>query len=137
MALVNYGNWQTIRPSEWEFEFFTPHEMRQRDTGIVVVDPVFMAKLVKFRREVGLPLRVNSYYRSPEYDARIGGKGAHTTGQAIDLGCHTMTAFRCIEVAPRFFTRIGIMQKGPLPGRFLHLDMLAGDKYPSPRVWSY
>lgn len=54
-----------------------------------MMDPDFLLKLDELRKAVGFKLTINSSYRTPEYNKRIGGsKGSkHMEGIAADLKC--------------------------------------------------
>lgn len=71
-----------------------------------------MNKLDAARELAGVPFVLNSAYRSPAWDRARGrsGRGAHTTGCAVDIRCNTsanrMKIVRaCLDAG---FTRIGI-----------------------------
>jgi uncharacterized protein YcbK (DUF882 family) len=137
--LVNLGPYSTAKThtwgigQSWRWPDFTPYELRQRQTGVVVIDPAFMDQLQELRDAYGKPMLVTSYYRSPEYNdvvSSTGRTGPHTTGRAVDIavsGIHTAAlTFHAYQLG---FTGFGWQQKGA--GRFLHLDTL------EPRSWSY
>ena len=69
-------------------------------------------KLDAARELAGIPFVLNSAYRSPAWDRARGrsGRGAHTTGCAVDIRCNTsanrMKIVRACLAAG--FTRIGI-----------------------------
>jgi len=107
--------------------------------GKADMDHEFMELLVDMRVEAGFPFPLSSAYRCPEYNSRVsdtGRNGPHTTGKSVDVKVYGKRAHRlmCIALASGI-TGIGIMQKGPHEGRFLHLDTLTGDTRPWP--WSY
>jgi len=96
--------------------------------------------LDKVRTDVGVPLKVNSGYRCPDYNASIsstGRTGPHTTGLAVDFGVAGGSAHQLLVAAGKLdkFTGIGIHQRGPFHGRFIHLDILT--EGPRPWVWTY
>jgi uncharacterized protein YcbK (DUF882 family) len=72
------------------------------------------------RELAGIPLVINSAYRSPEWDRARGrsGTGAHTLGRAIDIRCNTdRNRFKIIAALLRAgFTRIGIAKT------YIHAD---------------
>ena len=82
---------------------------------------VFM--LDALRSLMGLPLPINSGYRSPAHNASVGGapKSAHMEGLAVDIGTTKLTKAQrmaLITYAIQLnFTGIGIAQT------FIHLDM--------------
>ena len=125
--------------------YLTPHftvdEMKCKGTGICTMDEVFMELLEQIRQEYGKPMIVTSGYRAPEYNAKIaksGSKGPHTYGQAADLHLIGADANAVIKIALELgMTGIGIKQKGPHKGRFVHLDNLPNGEHPRPWIWSY
>ena len=132
--LVDFGRWNNDEiMSKWHWPLFTPYEMRQRENGIVIIQPEFMDLLQDLRNTFGHPMPVSSYYRSPEYNASIsrsGLDGPHTTGRAIDIKVSGYNVALLTSAAVALgFTGFGWQQKGG--GRFLHLDTL------EPRSWSY
>ena len=105
------------------------------------MDEIFIQELDKLRFTLNFPLKVNSGYRCPEYNARVsnsGRNGPHTTGRAVDLGISGEDALSLIKASfLHTFTGIGVNQKGPVGGRFIHLDTLSTPEYPRPNLWSY
>ena len=103
------------------------------------MDDEFMELVGRLREIEMRPLIVVSAYRCPEHNQRCsttGASGPHTTGKAIDISDAGETAYNLVQSALDLgFTGIGIQQKGPWRGRFIHLDILEGDK--RPRIWSY
>ena len=76
--------------------------------------------------------------RTPEHDKAIKGANVHPSGEAVDIGVSGERAYHLIRLAPAMgFTGIGINQRGPYKGRFVHLDTLDDDDHPRPRIWSY
>lgn len=119
--------------SRWQY--FTEEELGNSDK----MDNDFMSSLVLIRRLAGFPFIVTSAYRTPEHNAEIsttGLIGPHTTGKAADILISGERAFTLLKLAlTNGFTGIGIKQKGPYKGRFIHLDTVASDL--RPRCWSY
>lgn len=60
----------------------------------VKVSPELVAKLEKLRQVVGRPIKINSGYRSPEYNKKVGGAkhSQHMDGRAADIIVEGMTA---------------------------------------------
>lgn len=124
-----------------EWEHFTLDEFKCKHCGENKMDPHFIDKLEALRLRSGIPLKVTSGYRCPEYNKKVshtGLTGPHTTGHAADLAVSRHQAFAVLESAFKLggFTGIGVNQKGE--GRFLHLDDLEEPEHaPRPTVWSY
>ena len=115
---------------------FSARELASPDTGEHRMNEQFMERLEAMRVELGFQLLVTSAYRSPEHNAKVGGKpgSAHQIGRAVDISIGYERAFRLVAAAiAHGFTGIGVSQKGR--SRFIHLDDMEGDN--RPRIWSY
>lgn len=93
----------------------------------------FLLKLDEARERAGIPFVINSAYRSPEHNAKIGGKpnSSHLKGLAVDISV-TNSRQRFIVLNALLnvgFTRIGIADT------FLHVD-LSTDKSQQV-IWTY
>lgn len=78
------------------------------------------------RDEIGEPLRINSAYRHPAYNKKVGGKPAsqHLTASAADITCKSKTPKQLAAIVEKL-----IVQKklwfggiGIYPG-FVHVDI--------------
>ena len=80
----------------------------------------FLEMLDAAREQAGIPLRVNSGYRTPEHNAAVGGvpDSAHTRGWAADIAAGTLEQkIRIVRAARSVgFNRFGIYDT------FVHLD---------------
>jgi uncharacterized protein YcbK (DUF882 family) len=80
----------------------------------------FMNKLDRVRETAGIPLVINSAYRTVEHEKRQGraGTSAHTVRCAVDIRCNTdANRFKIIKAALEVgFTRIGVAKT------FIHVD---------------
>ncbi len=107
------------------------------------MDPDFMRKLDNVRAAVGVPFKVTSGYRCPEYNAEIsttGEDGPHTTGRAVDIAMHGPQVWKTLaECRGRGIYGVGLKQHGDHASRFMHLDDLEpqDSKGPRPWVWTY
>ena len=127
--------------TDWsKYPNFSESEFRCSHTGECRMDEEFMDRLQRMRTEYGKPMRINSGYRhwSHPVEARKGHKnGEHTHGRCCDIGVSGTDAFELLVLAVSYgFHRIGVQQKGPQGGRFLHLGMGAAG-LPDKVVWSY
>lgn len=108
-------NWSDIRHFK-PFEFDSPDSP---GSGLKM-DIGFIVKLDAVRDMVGIPFSIHSGYRTPEYNATVGGvdSSAHESGHASDVGALSGTMkFLIIEAAIKIgFTRIGVGNS------FVHLD---------------
>jgi hypothetical protein len=106
--------------------FFDPRVGRD---GWDKVNPVVKTNLMRVQREFGRQLRINSGYRSREYNdsLRARGRGAaknslHISGLAVDvswLGFNTQTKNRFIDIA----LRNGFRGIGRSYSTFVHIDI--------------
>ena len=103
---------------EEEFRRCTP------PCSIEDMDEEFLFLLDMVRREAGIPLVLNSAYRSAEWDRKHGrsGSGAHTKGMAVDIRCNSdSNRYRIVTAVCRCkINRIGVYKS------WIHLDI--GDR---------
>lgn len=92
-----------------------------------------MNKLDAAREIAGIPLVINSAYRSPEWDRAKGrsGTGAHTLGRGIDIRCNTdSNRHKIVSALMKVgFTRIGIAKT------YIHAD--DSPKHSQEIIWLY
>jgi len=93
----------------------------------------FLLKLDEARERAGIPFVINSAYRSPEHNAKIGGKpnSSHLKGLAVDISV-TNSRQRFIVLNALLevgFTRIGIADT------FLHVDL--DSEKSKDVIWTY
>ena len=93
----------------------------------------FLDKLDQARELANIPFKINSAYRSPEHNAKIGGKpnSSHLRGLAVDISVKdSRSRFIILEALISVgFNRIGIADT------FIHVD---DDKEKSEKViWTY
>lgn len=85
------------------------------------MDNNFLHKLDNARNIAGLPFIINSAYRSPEHNAKIGGSpnSSHLKGLAVDIKCtDSRTRFIIVDALIKAgFNRIGIADS------FIHVDL--------------
>ena len=97
------------------------------------MDKTFLLRLDEARERAGIPFVINSAYRTPEHNAKIGGKpnSSHLIGLAVDISV-TNSRQRFIVLNALLevgFTRIGIADT------FIHVDL---DNEKSKEViWTY
>jgi zinc D-Ala-D-Ala carboxypeptidase len=97
------------------------------------MDADFLAKLDEARELANIPFTINSAYRSPEQNARVGGKpnSSHLRGLAVDIRVNdSSTRYIVLNALISVgFNRIGV------EGSFIHVD---DDKSKSDKVvWTY
>ena len=93
----------------------------------------FLLRLDEARERAGIPFVINSAYRSPEHNAKIGGKpnSSHLKGLAVDISV-TNSRQRFIVLNALLevgFTRIGIADT------FLHVDL--DSEKSKDVIWTY
>jgi zinc D-Ala-D-Ala carboxypeptidase len=128
---------------DWPYPNFTKAEVTCKCGCGMLPSHDLMAMLQMLRDRCGFPLIVTSAARCPTHNARVartGFTGPHVIGLAVDLALSGRRAFEVIGLAIELgFTGIGVKQKGPIPGRFIHLDCITPDTtiHQRPWVWSY
>jgi hypothetical protein len=78
-----------------------------------------LKKLIKAREIAGVPFKINSAYRTPGHNAKVGGKpnSAHTHGRAFDVSTRNVNQETVVKAAIKAgFTRIGVYDT------FVHMD---------------
>lgn len=84
---------------------FSKKEFNQKHVPIelskIKVDPKLIQRLEALRQRIGKPIRINSGYRSPEYNSKVGGAkhSQHMTGKAADIVVEGMTAKQLEPIA--------------------------------------
>jgi zinc D-Ala-D-Ala carboxypeptidase len=84
------------------------------------MDLGFLAKLDEAREIADIPFKINSAFRTPEHNAKIGGKpnSSHLRGLAVDIrAADSRTRFIILNALIKVgFNRIGIAKT------FIHID---------------
>jgi len=138
MPSLEYPSVAAIPAGVWRWPHISPDkEWACHGDGTILIVPEFLDRIEQLRTRCGFPLQINSGYRSPAYNATVsttGDDGPHTTGKACDIRVEGVRAFTLISIALQMgFTGVGINQKGPSSGRYIHLD----DAHETPALWSY
>lgn len=101
---------------KWPYPNFTPTEVYKLDLKLV-------DKLQAIRTKTGIPMKIESGWRSPEHNENVGGvqDSAHTKGLAVDIRCRNSRERFLLKKAAfeEGFRRIGDGQER----NFLHLDI--------------
>lgn len=111
---------------------FSPREIGRKaqdpEDRMILVQPWALDLLQDLRRELGVPMILNSGYRSPRYNARLKGaapRSRHVNGVAFDV------SMRNQPDAKRFYRlalAVGFRGFGFYPpgdGEFIHIDLRA------------
>ena len=71
----------------WDWPNFSPAEVACRGTGELLVNVPALDTLQAARDALGAPMRINSAYRSPLHNARVGGApmSRHKFADAFDI----------------------------------------------------
>jgi uncharacterized protein YcbK (DUF882 family) len=121
-------------------KYFKPHEFKMGQETVVDgvpvydrMDPDLLTRLDRARELAGVPMVLTSSWRTPEYNAQVGGKpdSSHLRGLAVDITADTGSRKYSILVGliRAGFTRIGI------GADFIHADT-DPDK-PAEVIWLY
>ena len=97
------------------------------------MDKEFLIKLDRAREVAQIPFKINSAYRTPEHNAKIGGKpnSSHLKGLAVDI---SVTDSRSRFIVLKSLIQVGFNRIG-VAKTFIHVD---DDKDKSPEVvWVY
>ena len=116
-----YQHWRNLPATAWHWPNFSPAEIACRGTGKLLVNEDALNRLQELRVTLGKPLIVNSAYRSPEHNRKVGGAKAskHLEGTAFDISManHDPAAF--IAAA----RKAGFKGIGTYPrSNFIHID---------------
>lgn len=112
----------------WKWKYFTRNELSSKDDGSFLINEDALNKLERMRKIVGKPLIINSAYRSPRHNKKIGGKpnSMHVQGRAFDVSIKGHNPAILYQIAlTAGFTGFGFART------YLHVD--TGAK----RYWEY
>jgi len=93
-----------------------------------MLSPGLLARLNHLRNIINRPIYINSGYRCPEENQRVGGVPGsyHLLGMAVDIHVQDFLLSDLLLYAKELgFNGIGFYEKG----NFLHLDVRPGSKY--------
>ena len=116
---------------------FTVQEIACRHCGRVFVVPTLLEMLERLREAVGTPLVVNSGYRCPEHNRRIGGapRSKHCLGMAADINIPKQHRIKTIFFLEEV-TKIVLSVRGGFhyypAAEFVHIDCWP---WPPDRRW--
>lgn len=101
---------------------FSLHEFECKDgSHLVKLDPKLVQALQILRDELGLPIIIDSGYRTPEHNKKVGGSptSQHLLGKAVDIKVKNVSPEKVAEVAISLglFTGVGVYKT------FTHLDV--------------
>lgn len=97
------------------------------------MDPAFLTLLDRVREAAGIPLVLNSAYRSPAYEKKKGrtGTSSHCEGKAVDVRCNASTnRYKILKAAMECgIRRIGVGKT------YIHLD--SSETHAQDVIWHY
>ena len=111
--------------AESEFRRCTP------SCSLQDMDQEFMHTLDRIRARAGIPIVLNSAFRSVSYEKTKGrnGSSAHTLGLAVDIRCNASTnRYKILHAA----LELGITRIGVYPS-FIHID--TSKKHSQKVIW--
>jgi zinc D-Ala-D-Ala carboxypeptidase len=122
MHTTFYKDFSTAATYDWSLAspYFTPIELRCKGDGSLLVHWPSLVLMNKLRQLWGKPIQINSYYRSPEHNKKIGGSpnSQHLLGRAFDC---RVTDPKFVEMASKLgFNGIGLYDT------FTHIDTRQG-----------
>lgn len=82
-----YDDYRKVPAHIWRWTNFTPKEISCKGTNQLLIDFDAMDKLQKFRDIVGVPVTINSAYRTESHNKAVGGSpnSQHVLGRAFDI----------------------------------------------------
>jgi zinc D-Ala-D-Ala carboxypeptidase len=122
MTTHYFADWRDVPEKLWRWPNFTPEEIACRGDGKIRINAPALDKLQALRDKLGVPLIVNSAYRSPAYNRKVGGakQSTHLQGAAFDISManHDPESFQAAARAVGF-TGFGFYPRQ----NFMHVDI--------------
>lgn len=113
-----YKHWSHVK--NWRWQDFKPQELASRGDGSLFVNEEALDALQTARILAGKPFYINSAYRDPIYNARIGGAplSRHKFGDAFDISLRNHDKQTLIRICKE----AGFKGLGVNYSSFLHVD---------------
>jgi hypothetical protein len=113
---------------------FKVKEFAQKDgkEDTILIDDRLVRVLQVIRDSLNKPIRINSGYRTAEYNRQIGGatNSQHIKGTAADIAITGVTPFNVACAAEKAFAQIGVKVGGiGQYANFTHIDVRSGGKW--------
>ena len=118
--ILEFPHFAEVRSADWPWANFKPIEIASRGDGSIRIESDAMDALQELRDRLGTALRINSAYRDPVHNARVGGapRSAHKMGLAFDLAIGRHDRHYLYDLAKRTgFAGFGFYRT------FLHVDV--------------
>lgn len=124
-----YQNWREVPLAEFKARWpsFSPEEIACNGDGKLMLNFRALDMLQKLRTKIGRPMILNSAYRSPAYNKKIGGatNSMHMRGLAFDCRMENHNP----ELFERAAVELGFRGIGHYPGsNFMHVDARVSDR---------
>lgn len=117
-----FNSWRDFPMERWRWPSFSPEELACRGTGKLLIHEPSLDMLQALRDLLGVPMLVNSAYRTPQYNATLPGaakNSQHLVGRAYDISMLNHDPARFITAA----VQVGFTGVGTYPGsNFVHID---------------
>lgn len=127
MYFVSYRD---VPSRAWKWRDFEPVEIASKGDGSILIDQEAMNRLQRMRDLMGKPLIINSAYRDPLHNARVGGapRSMHKYGRAFDVSCRFKDRENLVAAAKEAgFSGLGFYNS------WLHVD--TGPKRTWGNIW--
>lgn len=129
--------------TDWRpYTYFSREEFKCKHTNKrhpMAKDLLDFLQGLRIRR--GKPVILSSAFRHPTHpiEAKKASPGEHSKGLCVDIQCSGSDALSILDYATELgVPRIGINQKGPISGRFIHIGFGTSEEgHVSPHIWSY
>lgn len=117
---MHWEHYTLVQPNEWRWRYFSPKELASNGDGSLLVHEASLDMLEALRESIRKPLYINSAYRDPIYNAKIGGapKSMHKTGKAFDISLRNHVKEDLIAHAKA----VGFTGIGKNYATFVHVD---------------
>ena len=117
-------------------ETYCLSDFESPDTHEVMVRAELIDRLQRMKRFAGIPVRIESGYRTPERNKEVGGepKSLHMIGQAVDVSCvgHSLALLTIAAVTAGFPSVIAYEKKN-----IVHCALGPREQIIVPVKWSY
>ena len=127
---MNLVNDIAVSETYWLSDFESP------DTHEVMIKAELVDRLQRMKRFAGVPVRIESGYRTPERNHEVGGepKSLHMIGQAVDVSCvgHSLVLLMIAAVVAGFQSVIAYEKKN-----IVHCALGPREQIIAPAKWSY
>lgn len=140
--VYRFTHYSDFPMSRWRWPHFTPYELSDKETDLLIVVPSFLDWLEGVRVRYGKPMTINDATREPDRQERHSGRrsGSHVAGMAVDVKVSGADALHLIGVAARRkVLGLGVYQGLDVveARRFIHLDRwTTAPRGVRPNVWT-